>query len=41
MFKGKKVIALGERDGITGPTLEECLEAIGAEVVFQTTECFV
>jgi hypothetical protein len=35
------VIAPGERNGITGPVLEECLEAIGAEAVFQTTECFV
>ena len=41
MFKGKKVIALGERDGVPGPLIAECLEAAGAEIVFQKTECFV
>ena len=41
MFDGKKVIALGERDGVPGPLIAECLEAAGAEVVFQKTECFV
>ena len=30
MFKGKKVVVLGERDGIPGPVIAECLEAAGA-----------
>lgn len=41
MFEGKKVIALGERDGVPGPVLAECLQAAGLEVVYQTTACFV
>jgi len=35
------VIALGERDGISGPAIEACVKAAGGEVVFGATECFV
>jgi glycine reductase len=38
---GKKVIALGERDGVPGPAIGACVESAGAEVVFVETECFV
>jgi betaine reductase len=38
---GKKVIALGERDGVPGPAIAKCMESAGAEVVFVETECFV
>jgi len=41
MQKGKKIIAIGERDGVPGPVIAECLEGAGYEVVFQATECFV
>ena len=41
MLPGKKIIAIGERDGIPGPLIAECLEAAGFDVVFQATECFV
>jgi len=41
MFDGKKVIIIGDRDGIPGPAIEECLKTTGAEVVFSATECFV
>lgn len=41
MLKGKKVIALGERDGISGPAIAVCAQAAGAEVVLISTECFV
>ena len=41
MFKGKKVAILGDRDGIPGPAIKECIESTEAEVVFTTTECFV
>jgi hypothetical protein len=41
MLKDKKVVLLGDRDGIPGPAMEECLKTTGAEVVFSTTECFV
>ncbi len=41
MLEDKKVIALGERDGISGPSIGSCAKAAGAEVVFAATECFV
>ncbi len=41
MFEGRKVIAIGERDGVPGPIIADCLRAAGAEVVFEATECFV
>jgi len=41
MYDGKKVIIIGDRDGIPGPAIEECLKATGAEVLFSATECFV
>ncbi len=41
MLKGKRVIAIGERDGVPGPLIAECVVAAGAEVVFEATECFV
>jgi hypothetical protein len=41
MLNGKKVIILGDRDGVPGPAIEQCLKSAGAEVVFSTTECFV
>lgn len=40
-FDGKKIIIIGDRDGIPGPAIEECLKTTGAEVVFSSTECFV
>ncbi len=41
MFEGKKVIIIGDRDGVPGPAIEECVKSAGSEVVFSTTECFV
>ena len=41
ILKGKKVIAIGDRDGIPGPAIEDCVKAAGAEIVFASTECFV
>ena len=41
VFQGKKVIVIGERDGVPGPAIAKCLSAAGAEVVYMTTECFV
>ena len=40
-LEGKKVIALGERDGVPGPAIAECVRSAGANVVFVETECFV
>jgi glycine/sarcosine/betaine reductase complex component A len=40
-LKGKKVIALGERDGVPGSAIAVCARAAGAEVVYSITQCFV
>ncbi|CAN5684007.1 hypothetical protein BH20ACT1_BH20ACT1_13520 [soil metagenome] len=41
MLKDRQVIALGERDGVSGPAIAACAEAAGATVAFVATECFV
>jgi len=41
LFSGKKAIVIGDRDGIPGPAIDECLLTAGAEIVFSSTECFV
>lgn len=41
LFTGRKVIIIGDRDGIPGPAIEECVKTAGAEVIFSSTECFV
>ena len=40
-YTGKKVIIIGDRDGIPGPAIQECLKSIDCEVIFSSTECFV
>lgn len=39
--KDTKVMVIGDRDGIPGPAMEECIKTTDAEVVFSATECFV
>lgn len=41
ILKDKKVIIIGDRDGIPGPAISECAKSAGAEIVFSSTECFV
>jgi len=41
ILKGKKVIIIGDRDGVPGPAIQACVETAGGEVVFASTECFV
>ncbi len=41
MLKGAKAIVFGERDDVAGMTLRTCVEAAGAEVVYEATSCFV
>ncbi len=41
MLKDRQVVALGERDGVSGPAIAACAEAAGATVAFIATECFV
>lgn len=38
---GKKLVLLGERDGVPGPAMAACFANSDAEVVFSATECFV
>jgi betaine reductase len=40
-LKGKKVIALGERDGVQGVAIAKCAASAGAEIVLEMTHCFV
>ena len=40
-LEGKKIIIIGDRDGVPGPAIEECVKTSGAEVVYSSTECFV
>lgn len=40
-LEGKKVIALGERDGVQGTAIANCARSSGAEVVLEVTYCFV
>jgi glycine/sarcosine/betaine reductase complex component A len=40
-LKGKKVVAIGERDGVGGPAIAACARSAGAEVVYEMTHCFV
>jgi hypothetical protein len=37
----KRVIAMGERDGIQGEVIRDIAAGLGAEVVFTITQCFV
>lgn len=41
ILKDKKVIVIGDRDGVPGPAIALCAESAGADVVFSSTECFV
>ncbi len=38
---GKRVIAIGERDGVQGSAISACARAAGATVVLEQTHCFV
>jgi len=40
-LKGKKIIVIGERDGVQGPAIEACIKSAGAESVMVQTQCFV
>ncbi len=40
-LSGKKLILLGERDGIPSPAMEAVFAKSGAEVAYAATECFV
>ena len=41
ILKDKKVVIIGDRDGIPGLAIAECVKTAGADVVYSSTECFV
>lgn len=41
ILKDKKVVIIGDRDGIPGDAIAACAETAGGDVVFSSTECFV
>jgi len=40
-LKGKKVIIIGERDGVQGPAIEACVKSASAKAVIVQNQCFV
>jgi betaine reductase len=40
VFDGKKVIVLGERDGVAAPAIAACVRGTRGEVILSITECF-
>ena len=40
-LKGKRVLVIGERDGVNGPAIEACVRSAGAQVLYAETLCFV
>jgi hypothetical protein len=40
-LRGKKVIAIGERDGVGASAIAACVKSAGGSVVFEMTHCFV
>ncbi len=40
-LSGKRVIIVGERDGVPGPAIEECVRSAGGNPVLVQTQCFV
>jgi len=42
ILANRKIIVIGDRDGVPGPAIDECIKTVaGAEIVFSATECFV
>jgi hypothetical protein len=40
-LRGKRVLAIGERDGIQGAAISAVARAAGATVLLEQTHCFV
>ena len=41
LLNDKKVIIIGDRDGIPAQAVEECIKNLNTQVIFSSTECFV
>ena len=40
-LNGKKLIILGERDGVPASVIEQAITGLGGEVTYAATQCFV
>jgi len=40
-LSGKKLIILGERDGVPAPVIEQAVAGLGGDVAYAATQCFV
>lgn len=40
-LEGKRVLVIGERDGVNAAAIEACVRSLGAEVIYAETLCFV
>ena len=40
-LQGKRVLVIGERDGVNAPAIEACVKSAGAEIIYAETLCFV
>ena len=40
-LQGKKVIAIGERDGVQATAIADVARSAGAEVLLELNQCFV
>lgn len=40
-LKGKRIIAIGERDGVQSEAIAACARAAGATIAMEQTHCFV
>lgn len=41
MLNSKRIIVIGDCNGVATDTIVECLESINAQIVFRTTQCFI
>ena len=41
ILEGKKAIIIGDRDGVPGPAIAECVKTAGGQIVFSATQCFL
>lgn len=39
ILEGKKVVIIGDKEGIPAPIIEDCIKSINAQVVFSATQC--
>jgi len=40
MLQGKKVIIVGDKDGISGEAIEACLKDLDVDILLVSTECY-